>query len=177
MSKSDLVAAILGKRIFNYLHPTQKKSIETKPFGILGLLLLTVGITVALCALNMDTSVAVDNPMLKKYGFPERVNNIGLMNDKQNYLIFGGILAVVGVFMSFSGIKSEEANASSTTPQSTSIESDNGPISPQQKLIENSTIESHQDKISRLQQLKQMLDAGILTQEEFTEQKSEVLKF
>ena len=45
----------------------------------------------------MTTSVAVDYPMGN--GLSERVNNIGLMNDKQNYLIFGGLMIVVGIIL------------------------------------------------------------------------------
>ena len=45
----------------------------------------------------------------------------------------------------------------------------------QQAQIEMTTIKSHQDKISQLQQLKQLLDAGILTQEEFDQQKTQIL--
>ena len=45
----------------------------------------------------------------------------------------------------------------------------------QQAQIEMTTIKSHQDKISQLQQLKQLLDAGILTQEEFDHQKTQIL--
>ncbi len=45
----------------------------------------------------------------------------------------------------------------------------------QQAQIEATTIKSHQDKISQLQQLKQLLDAEILTQEEFEQQKTQIL--
>lgn len=45
----------------------------------------------------------------------------------------------------------------------------------QLEQIEMTTIQSHQDKITHLQQLKQLLDAGILTQEEFEQQKSKIL--
>lgn len=44
-----------------------------------------------------------------------------------------------------------------------------------QLQIEISTIKSHQEKISQLQQLKQLLDSGILTQEEFEQQKNQIL--
>ncbi len=44
-----------------------------------------------------------------------------------------------------------------------------------QPQLENFNIKSHQDKISQLQQMKQLLDTGILTQEEFDEQKSKIL--
>jgi len=41
--------------------------------------------------------------------------------------------------------------------------------------LENVDIKSHQDKINQLQQMKQLLDTGILTQEEFDEQKIKIL--
>lgn len=41
--------------------------------------------------------------------------------------------------------------------------------------IEAAKIKSHQDKINQLQQLKELLDAGILTQEEFELQKTHIL--
>lgn len=41
--------------------------------------------------------------------------------------------------------------------------------------IEMATIKSHQDKISEIQQLKQLFDTGILTQEEFEQQKTQIL--
>ena len=41
--------------------------------------------------------------------------------------------------------------------------------------LENLNIKSHEDKISQLQQMKQLLDTGILTQEEFDKQKSKIL--
>jgi 2-polyprenyl-3-methyl-5-hydroxy-6-metoxy-1,4-benzoquinol methylase len=37
-------------------------------------------------------------------------------------------------------------------------------------------LQIHQDKINQLQQLKQLLDDGILTQQEFDNQKSKILK-
>lgn len=44
-----------------------------------------------------------------------------------------------------------------------------------QAQLETSNIKSHQDKISQLQQMKQLLDNGVLTQKEFDEQKSKIL--
>jgi Superinfection immunity protein/Short C-terminal domain len=44
-----------------------------------------------------------------------------------------------------------------------------------QAQLESSNIKSHQDKIIQLQQMKQLLDNGILTQNEFDEQKSTIL--
>ena len=44
-----------------------------------------------------------------------------------------------------------------------------------QHQLESSDIKSHQDKINQLKQLKQLLDAGILTQDEFNIQKTQIL--
>lgn len=53
--------------------------------------------------------------------------------------------------------------------------SNNQALPKQQVQLESTIVKSHQDKISQLQQLKQLLDAGILTQEEFNNQKSQIL--
>ena len=41
--------------------------------------------------------------------------------------------------------------------------------------LENINIKSHEDKIHQLKQMKQLLDTGILTQDEFDKQKSKIL--
>ena len=41
--------------------------------------------------------------------------------------------------------------------------------------IDNSNLNSHQEKIKNLKKLKQLLDDGILSQEEFIEQKNQIL--
>jgi regulatory protein YycI of two-component signal transduction system YycFG len=43
----------------------------------------------------------------------------------------------------------------------------------EQKKLDN--IQSHQDKISQIQQLKSLLDNGIVTKEEFEQQKTQIL--
>lgn len=74
----------------------QSKSKESKKggvsgMGVSGLLLLFVGLgSVFFYSIFFDTSVETG------YG---SVNNIGLMSDKQNGIIIGGILAVVGVLL------------------------------------------------------------------------------
>lgn len=42
-------------------------------------------------------------------------------------------------------------------------------------LLENPTVNSHQEKIQQLKQLKDLLEAGILTQEEFDYEKTKIL--
>ena len=60
-----------------------------KPFGII---ILIIGIIIGIYALSMDTSVKV-NYGGNSYGMPERVNNLGLMNKKQNLLIVSGLMS------------------------------------------------------------------------------------
>lgn len=55
-----------------------------------GGLLLLIGIIGIVLALNLDTSVSTS---------AGRVNNLGLMNDKQNYLILAGVIALIGAVL------------------------------------------------------------------------------
>lgn len=57
----------------------------------LSLILCTIGIIGIFFALSMDTSVAT-------YG-GDRIHNIGLISDRQNYVIASGILLLVGVIL------------------------------------------------------------------------------
>lgn len=73
-----------------------------------GYLMFTIGLILLVIAFTMDTSVAVDYPMGNEFGLPERVNNLGLMADKQNYMIFGALLSVLGVIIGISYEKKYE---------------------------------------------------------------------
>lgn len=64
----------------------------------LGVLLLLVGLGVIVHGLGLDTTVPVT---LGARDFA--VNNIGLLADKQNILLIGGVLSVVGAILSRSG--------------------------------------------------------------------------
>lgn len=57
----------------------------------LGRLILFVGVCWAVFALNMDVSVST--------GSGSRVNNLGLMADRQIHTILGGIIALAGLLM------------------------------------------------------------------------------
>lgn len=57
-----------------------------KKFGVI---LLIVGIIIVLFSISMDTTVATN--------FGGRVNNLGLMNAQQNYLILGCVLFLGGI--------------------------------------------------------------------------------
>jgi hypothetical protein len=69
----------------------ESKQSSVSGMGVSGLLLLIVGLgSVFFYSLFFETSVDT------AYG---SVNNLGLMSDKQNGIIIGGILAVVGVLL------------------------------------------------------------------------------
>lgn len=58
---------------------------------IIGLLLIFFGIAIGMYAFAMDTTVDVDHAFDLK-----RVNNIGLLNEKQNILFVSGVLCIMG---------------------------------------------------------------------------------
>jgi hypothetical protein len=59
-----------------------------------GYFLLVVGMLCIVGALAMDVSVSAG---------ARRVNNIGLMADRQNYILIGGLMLLVGVVMAIGG--------------------------------------------------------------------------
>lgn len=62
-----------------------------------GWIVLIVGVVWAIVALNIDTSVST------AYG--GRVNNLGLMAEKQNHLMIGGFVVLAGLLMAIFGGK------------------------------------------------------------------------
>lgn len=69
-----------------------------------GLVILAFGILLCIGSLSMDTSVLVPSKTIgtgeDKIVTPEsRVNNIGLMNQQQNYLILSGVVSIIGLLM------------------------------------------------------------------------------
>jgi hypothetical protein len=73
-----------------------RKITAMKAFGIF---LLIIGILLGMYALQMDTSVAVDYDGGNSYGFPDRVVNLSLMQQRQNYLIAAGVISLIGVIL------------------------------------------------------------------------------
>lgn len=64
-----------------------------------GVVLLVAALAVGVYALNIDATVPTDTEYIPGYGLVggNRVNNIGLMDDRRNMLIAAGFMAVVGV--------------------------------------------------------------------------------
>ncbi len=80
----------------------------------LGIFLISIGIIGLIYFFQMDTSVKVNYSKGNSLGFPERVNNIGLMNEKQNYIIISGILLFSGLLLSLFGNKQRVENKINT---------------------------------------------------------------
>lgn len=65
----------------------------------IGGFLLGLGLLFLLYAVTMDTSVAVTYDSGNSLGFPDRVNNIGLMNDQSNYTIISLGMIIIGIIL------------------------------------------------------------------------------
>ncbi|MEQ5741872.1 hypothetical protein [Providencia alcalifaciens] len=63
-----------------------------------GLFLLAIGIIGAIASFAMDVTVAT--------GYGGRVNNIGLMTDKQNYILISCFIILCGLLVTIFGKKS-----------------------------------------------------------------------
>jgi hypothetical protein len=87
-----------------------------KAAGLIGLLLLVLGICVAgYFFLFFDVSVPVDYQGNNAFGLPERVNNIGLMADRNNSILIGLALAAAGGVLMVVGRKRPVSGADAGT--------------------------------------------------------------
>lgn len=82
-----------------------------------GILILIAGLILGAFALIMDVSVDVES---RNFGYgittpSMRVANVDLIAQRQNYLIFSGILAVVGAILTGFGSISPSSSASEST--------------------------------------------------------------
>ena len=66
-----------------------------------GFFLIIGSILLGIYSFNMDTTVALDNSLSNDYTYslPERVHNIGLMQERQNLFILSGVLFIAGVIL------------------------------------------------------------------------------
>ena len=88
----------------------------------LGLVLIAIGAIGLLIAFNMNTTVEVRTPRtIGDYTFneTERVHNIGLMDERRNWLIVSGLVLVAGVLFFGFGALSEQGHmpVCGNTPQ------------------------------------------------------------
>jgi hypothetical protein len=74
-----------------------------------GISLLVIGVLLGLFALNMDTSVATEG----RYGFPERVVNISLMEQRRTLLMLAGLAVLIGAI--FTGLSYSQQTQQSWT--------------------------------------------------------------
>ena len=88
---------------------------------IFGILLAIVGVIGLMNFINMDTSVAVEPQyyMGEQVTPGGRVNNLGLMNEKQNRIIlFIGITIVGAIFFGIGSKKNEKVDSSTDSAKS-----------------------------------------------------------
>jgi hypothetical protein len=134
----------------------------------LGVIILIIGIILGIYALSMDTSVQV-NYDGNSFGLPERVNNIGLMNTKQNLVIVAGVLAIIGTLIL---ILKKSNNAED---QSLDIEKKNGNSGTYNKSqIENNeslkkTHTEEQIKVDPFETLRKLKESGLISDSEYEE--------
>lgn len=75
---------------------------------IIGYIAIAIGVIFAVSALFMDVTVATSG------GY--RVNNLGLMSSRQNYMIFGGFIAIAGIIIALVGDKLKGSETSVKCP-------------------------------------------------------------
>lgn len=74
-----------------------------------GKIIIAVGSVILLYSLLMDTSVKVNYPDGNSFGFPERVNNLGLMAQQQMAFMLGCVILIVGVVVLYMSKPTAEA--------------------------------------------------------------------
>ena len=71
---------------------------------VLGIVLLVIGVIVCGVALNMKVTVTTEPQSIGGVKIPSQtVNNIGLMDDRRNALMVGGLVVLVGVVLTAVG--------------------------------------------------------------------------
>jgi len=91
-----------------------------KTFGIF---IILIGIGIGYYAFIMDTTVKVNYSEGNNMGLPERVNNLGLMSDKQTYLIISAFLIIGGSMLVAIAANSTEKNEKNSSIETTSAPS------------------------------------------------------
>lgn len=88
----------------------ENTNLKKQKMKYLGMLIFLIGLYLLYLGFSMDTSVEIDSSGLESFELPKRVHNIGLMAERQNYLIFGGVLCVLGIitFLYYDNNSNEE---------------------------------------------------------------------
>lgn len=99
----------------------------------IGTVLIVIGVIIIMFAFYSDTTVSVEKTHFDKqygisYSLPERVNNIGLMNEKQNKIILGGIILLSGLILFVSS--GFNKNVNQQAGEDTDDENENSSSSP-----------------------------------------------
>jgi len=96
-----------------------------KTFGIF---IILIGIGIGYYAFIMDTTVKVNYSEGNNMGLPERVNNLGLMSDKQTYLIISAFLIIGGsMLVAIAANSTEKTEKDRNYEKNSSIETTSAP--------------------------------------------------
>jgi hypothetical protein len=129
-----------------------------------GIIILIVGIVLGIYALSMDTSVQV-NYSGDSFGLPDRVNNLGLMNDRQNYLIVAGVLSIIGtILIIFKRSNSKDDLDSEMTLAKVKIAEKPKELS-EEKLIDKKPLET----------LTKLKESGLISDTEYEEKQKSII--
>lgn len=83
----------------------------------LGIALLLVGLVVGLFAMTMDVSVSTEAQTIGGVEMPsQRVNNLGLMDERRNYLIIAGFLMTGGLVLTVLGYQRGDIGTAQPVP-------------------------------------------------------------
>lgn len=124
----------------------------------LGISILIIGIILGIYALSMDTSVQV-NYSGDSFGLPDRVNNLGLMNDRQNYLIVAGVLLIIGTIISiFKKSNNVEDPSIEMTLEKANVSEKQNEIRKEEPIDKNP-----------LETLRKLKESGLITDSEYEE--------
>lgn len=71
---------------------------------LLGIVLLAIGVLWAVVTFNADTTVSTESRFIGETYVPsQKVNNIGLMDERRNHLILSALVVVVGAILFVAG--------------------------------------------------------------------------
>ena len=106
-------AIIIGAIVWFFVRRSRRARVDVfrgpstkrrSPMMTVGIVLLVTGVIVCIFALSMDVTVTTEAEELYGVEIPsQKVNNIGLMDDRRNALTVGGLLVLVGVVLTVVG--------------------------------------------------------------------------
>jgi hypothetical protein len=99
----------------------------------IGIVIAVIGSVLLVIAINFNTSLEV--PGGGTYGIPSRVNNLGLMDERRNYMLVAGLLILCGVLLI--GFGSVKKASSEIVPEKENPLLKESPFTQGERALEN----------------------------------------